>query len=240
MVWIWCQEWHGVSTANLIGEPFLPYSFLIWKDSQDLVPDPQGARYTIRSSGSGSVALDIPPALDGAEAPTSTTGTTGTGTIPPTTVTTTLSSCPTARFSNCRQTLCCHLIEFGWVTGFLLLLGWFCDSFIPRFSCSASQQSHDPASRSSRGSNQRMCATRRTSTMLNAGNQVNAHQAPEANSWPVDLETQVLWCNPLEPRWFDGAVLTDKSGTLMIWWFDECESNVDHKWFWTVLQWAFF
>ena len=78
----------------------------------------QGARYTIRSSRSGSVALDVPPALDG-ETSSTTTGTTSTtGTTGPTTTTasttagsTTESSCATERFQNCRQTLCCHLVR---------------------------------------------------------------------------------------------------------------------------------
>ena len=80
-------------------------------------PVSQGARYTIRSSLSGAVALAVPPALTGEPVTTTTTtastagtttGTTMTGTTTAgsTTASTTAAACETHRWENCRQSLC--------------------------------------------------------------------------------------------------------------------------------------
>ena len=109
-------------------------------------------------------------------------------------------------------------LDWIWVDHWIECLGWICDSFIPRSSCSASQQSNDQLLEVLEVPTQRMCATRRTSTMLNAGNQVNAHQAPEANSWPVDLEFRSYYVIRLNLDDLMVQLTWDKSGTLMIWW----------------------
>ena len=70
---------------------------------------PQGARYTIRSSLSGAVALAVPPALDGEPVTGTTTATTASttaGSSGTTTGTTTAAACATQRWQNCRQSLC--------------------------------------------------------------------------------------------------------------------------------------